>query len=514
LNEGREQLAGVREGEILAGKYRVERVLGVGGMGVVVAARHIELDSRVALKFLLPSLLHNREAVTRFARESRAAVKIQSEHVARVLDVGTLHNGAPYMVMEYLEGGDLSAWLQERGPLPVEQAVDFVLQASVAVADAHGLGIIHRDLKPANLFCIRRSDGQFVIKVLDFGISKLTDAARASEPPSMSVTKTSAFMGSPLYMSPEQIQSAKDVDPRADLWALGVILFELLTRTVPFPGESFGEIAVKIAARDPMSLRSYRPDVPPALEEVIGRCLAKERGDRYANVGELALALLPFAPKRSKGLVERITGIIQAAGLSQSALAMPPSPEPVRSGTQASARTPPPVTRTTMGSTGRAIAIMGGGLGATAAMVALVVSVVFWKRGPAHGEDSKTGASQSQVANVALSPTPQAQPAESPKPVDTATPAFAATDAATANPAPTAIPSMEPPVAADVPQAIGASRPPLTHDSSRSASGGATPVPVSVALPAIHTTPAPGASSRAATSTKKSGNPLDLDFQR
>ena len=172
--------AGVEPGQVLAGKYRIERVLGVGGMGVVVAAHHLQLDERVALKFLLPEALHNPEAVARFAREARAAVKIKSEHVARVSDVGQLENGAPYMVMEYLEGSDLSAWLHDRGALPFEQAVDFVLQAGEAIADAHALGIVHRDLKPANLFCVRRSDGQLTIKVLDFGISKLTTTARSS----------------------------------------------------------------------------------------------------------------------------------------------------------------------------------------------------------------------------------------------------------------------------------------------------------------------------------------------
>src|SRR5271168_2704525 len=143
--------AGVEPGQILAGKYRIDQVLGVGGMGVVVAAHHIQLDERVALKFLLPEALHNPESVARFAREARAAVKIKSEHVARVTDVGQLENGAPYMVMEYLEGSDLATWLQDRGRLPVDQAVDFVLQASEALADAHALGIVHRDLKPANL---------------------------------------------------------------------------------------------------------------------------------------------------------------------------------------------------------------------------------------------------------------------------------------------------------------------------------------------------------------------------
>src|SRR6478752_489071 len=162
----------LNEGEVLAGKYRIERVLGQGGMGIVVAATHLQLGERVALKFLLPEALSNPLAVERFAREARAAVKIKSEHVARVSDVGTLENGAPYMVMEYLDGSDLAAWLTQRGRLPVEQAVEFVLQASEAIAEAHSLGIVHRDLKPANLFVTRRPDGALSVKVLDFGISK------------------------------------------------------------------------------------------------------------------------------------------------------------------------------------------------------------------------------------------------------------------------------------------------------------------------------------------------------
>jgi len=328
--------AGVYEGQILAGKYRVERVLGIGGMGVVVKARHVELDHPVALKFLLPDLIANTEAVARFGREARAAARIMSEHVARVLDVGTLDNGAPYMVMEFLEGGDLADWLRARGPLSLEQAVDFVLQACVAVADAHGLGIVHRDLKPANLFWVRRSDGQLVIKVLDFGISKVSERSRVSEPPGLSVTRTSAVIGSPLYMSPEQVQSAKNVDARTDIWALGVILFEFLAGVVPFPGEAFGELAVKISVRPTPSLRAHRPEVPPALEAAIARCLEKEREARFRNVAELAMALLPFAPRRAKSTVERVSGIIHAAGLSASALTPPPSPpaSPYSAGTE------------------------------------------------------------------------------------------------------------------------------------------------------------------------------------
>jgi len=188
-----EQAASVSVGEILAGKYRIDRVLGAGGMGVVVAAHHLQLDERVAIKFLLPEMLAQQDAVMRFSREARAAVKIKSEHVARVTDVGTLETGAPYMVMEYLEGIDL-AELVRRGPLPITQAVDFVLQACEAIAEAHALGIVHRDLKPANLFLATLPGGVQSVKVLDFGISKLTGLSASGGQDS--ATRTKALMGS------------------------------------------------------------------------------------------------------------------------------------------------------------------------------------------------------------------------------------------------------------------------------------------------------------------------------
>src|SRR6202142_4473217 len=297
-------------------------------MGVVVAAHHIGLDEKVAIKFLLPEMLSNAEAVSRFAREARNAVKIKGEHMARVFDVGTLETGAPYMVMEFLEGGDLHHWLQQRGPLPFEEAVDFVLQTCEVIAEAHSLGIVHRDLKPANLFCLRRADGRLTIKVLDFGISKVTRLG--GSPSDMGLTSTSALMGSPLYMSPEQLVSSASVDPRTDIWALGVILHELVTGNVPFPGETLPEVSINIHSRPPQLLRELRPDAPEGLQTVVLRCLEKDRERRYRNVGELALALLPFAPKRAKASVERITDIIQAAGLSASALSLPPSSQSER----------------------------------------------------------------------------------------------------------------------------------------------------------------------------------------
>ncbi len=343
MQEDLESSAGVRPGDVLAGKYRIDRILGIGGMGVVVAAHHVMLDERVAIKFLLPEMLHKQEVVGRFAREARAAVKIKSEHVARVFDVGTLDNGAPYMVMEFLEGGDLAAWLRDRGPLAVEVAVDFVLQACVAVANAHGLGIVHRDLKPANLFCVRGSDGELVVKVLDFGISKITHVSASDT--GGSLTQTSAIMGSPFYMSPEQMQSARDVDARTDIWALGVVLYELLTGTTPFDGTSFAEIAIKVATAPLPRVCHVRPEVPTGLEGVILKCLARDRRERYSHVGELGVALREFGSKRAGALVDRIVGIVQASGLSatvssvESPVALLPSLDEAPGTMAASART-------------------------------------------------------------------------------------------------------------------------------------------------------------------------------
>ena len=315
--------ATVNEGQVLANKYRVERVIGEGGMGMVVAARHIQLDEFVAIKFLLPDVAQNPEAVERFAREARASIKIKSEHVVRVMDVGTLEGNVPYMVMEFLEGGDLSALIQTRGaPLSPQEAVEYVLQGCEALADAHVLGIVHRDLKPANLFLTYRSDGSPCIKVLDFGISKVTGAAGAS---GMSMTKTTAVMGSPLYMSPEQMASSRDVDPRSDIWALGAILYELLTGQPPFSAETLPQVCALILQSAPAPIRHFNPQVPEGLERAVLRCLEKRREDRFQNVGELAVALLDFGPKTARASVERISRVLTASGLSISSLAVPPS---------------------------------------------------------------------------------------------------------------------------------------------------------------------------------------------
>jgi eukaryotic-like serine/threonine-protein kinase len=302
----------VRPGDVLLGKYRVERVLGVGGMGVVVLAHHIPLDERVALKFLHAATRKNRTAVERFLREARSAAKIKNEHVARIIDVGALEDGAPYMVMEYLEGRDLAAWLEHRGPMPIDRTVDFVIQALEALAEAHAQNIVHRDLKPANLFCVSRADGQPSIKVLDFGISKVITSPNA---PSM--TKTRDLLGSPYYMSPEQMQRAKDADARTDIWSLGVMLFELITGHPPFLGETVMEIAIKVATDPTPSMQNRGMEVPPLLEAVIAKCLEKDPRRRYGNVGELAVALLPFTTADgARSSVDRIVGVVRSGAAS------------------------------------------------------------------------------------------------------------------------------------------------------------------------------------------------------
>jgi serine/threonine-protein kinase len=295
-------------GDVLAGKYRVERVIGKGGMGMVVAAMHLQLDKRVALKFLLPEVASNPTLVARFGREARAASKIESEHVAKVLDVGALENGAPFIVMEYLEGGDLSQLVKSNGALPGQDAIDYVLQACEALAEAHVAGIVHRDLKPANLFLTRRADGSSCVKVLDFGISKVALAGGEQ-----GMTQTSAMMGSPNYMSPEQLRSARDVDARADIWALGVIMTELLTGEVAFKADTVPELYVSILSSPPIPLRSRRPEAPPGMEAIILRCLEKEPARRFANVAELAVALAEFAPPQARLSIDRICRVLGTA---------------------------------------------------------------------------------------------------------------------------------------------------------------------------------------------------------
>jgi serine/threonine-protein kinase len=283
-----------QKGDVLVGKYRVESVLGRGGMGVVLLVEHIELGQKMAIKLMTPGVIEDQQAIARFLREARSAAALQSEHVVRIFDVGTLESGSPYMVMELLRGDDLSTVLLNAGRLEIRDAVDYLLQACHAIAEAHAMGIVHRDLKPSNLFLARRSDGTPLVKVLDFGISKAMDAD-AGSPFSANLTATSAVMGSPLYMSPEQVRNAKQVDARADIWSLGVILHELLTGSPAFQADTLPGICAAIIADDPPPLRSLRPDAPAELEAVVTKCLEKSVRSRFQTTRDLMLALRGFA---------------------------------------------------------------------------------------------------------------------------------------------------------------------------------------------------------------------------
>ncbi len=430
----------VEIGQVLAGKYKVEDVLGVGGMGIVVAARHMQLEQRVALKFLRPEAMQSKEAVERFQREARSAVRLRSEHVAKVTDVGTLDTGAPYMVMEFLEGADLSRVVQATGSITIEESVHFVLQACEAIAEAHSLGIIHRDLKPQNLFVTRRVDGKPLIKVLDFGISKTIDT-----PAGLSLTRTSSIMGSPLYMSPEQMRSSKNVDQRSDIWGLGVILYELLTGRVPFEAEAIPELCLKVV-QDPVEPpKKLRPEVSEGLSAIVVKCLEKEPNHRFANVAELATALEPYSDE-ARGSSERIAATLNVPSrppmVSISAISSSSNPK-IKTGDTAWGTTQ------AMEARKKRMPLIAGGV--VVGVVGLVALAFALKSGGTKPDQPATQATE-----------PSAQP--------TVTPTTPATQ--TAAPTQTATPSVAPSVAIDVSPSPNthptnmAPRPPRTQGSA------------------------------------------------
>jgi len=299
----------VAPGDVVADKYRVVRELGRGGMGVVYAADHLQLPQQVAIKFLLGGA--NPAATVRFEREAKTVVRMRSEHVCRVLDVGSLPSGEPFIVMELLEGKDLADHVLEQGPLTIADAIDYVLQACEALMEAHSLGVVHRDLKPSNLFLSQRVDGSGIVKVLDFGISKTDDATDHRE-----LTQSGAMLGSPRFMAPEQLVSAKQVTAQTDVWALGVVLHELLTGAAAFDGATPAELFVAILQHPPASLNEQRPDLPAGIVQAVAGALEKESEDRYPNIAAFALALAPYAPPHARPLVDRVVRMGAATGWS------------------------------------------------------------------------------------------------------------------------------------------------------------------------------------------------------
>lgn len=302
-------------GTTIGDRYVVERLIGKGGMGIVVKARHEELGQTFAIKVLREGILESGEAQARFLREARALARFQSEHVVRVTDIGRLTSGTPYMVMEYLEGTDLASLTARGGSLPMEEAVDYVVQAAAGLAEAHAQGLVHRDLKPGNLFLTRRVDGTPLVKVIDFGIAKSLMSKTV-------VTQGERVLGSPRYMAPEQLKASRNTDTRADVWALGAILFRLLTGHTPFEQRDMLDLIRAITQERAPLLRTLRPDLPEDLETIVARCLVANPEQRIPSVGELARDLADFGTEHTRLLAPRI--------LRVSNRPPPPAPESVR----------------------------------------------------------------------------------------------------------------------------------------------------------------------------------------
>lgn len=426
-----EDVLHVAAGDVVAGKYRVERVLGQGAMGIVVAARHEELGQKVAIKLLHPDVSASDDGRERFLREARAAAKLESDHVARVFDVGTFGEKNGYMVMEHLEGSDLEKYLDSHGALPIDEAVDYVLEALEALAHAHAHGMVHRDIKPSNLFLVERVDGTRRVKILDFGISKTEAGLGVSSPGSSTLTSPHAVLGSPAYMAPEQIRSSKHVDQRADIWSVGVMLYELITGKSPFIGESIGDTLARVLASRPEPITQLRPDVPQPLVDAISRCLETDESRRFQNVSELADALAPLGSSRTQDLPRRIARVLSLHNNPSRPRAIIPSDPGVRinvaaetlaadvaqaKGTQITTTSNANRSANESGKSSKTVAVIG-----IVAIAAMAVIGFFVTRPGAEVSHSPTVDRASASPNPGLTqvmPTPSAMPAAAKSPVE------------------------------------------------------------------------------------------------
>jgi serine/threonine-protein kinase len=449
-------------GTVLCGKYEIVRMLGRGGMGVVAQARHLRMDRDVALKILLPAFREQPEVVARFEREARAASQLANPHVTRVLDVDTLPDGSPFMVMELLRGRDLGQILAAQGKLPYRAAVGYVLEACAGMVDAHRAGIVHRDLKPNNLF-IDTQGARPVLKILDFGISKILGDVNAS------MTQTSTTFGTPLYMSPEQVRSMKHVDGRTDIWSLGVVLYELLAGEPPFQAPSATAILAAIIADDPVPISTHRPDLPPALADAVMRALQKNVNARFRDVESFAAAIAPFGPGDGVASPASLSAIDASAGASGVGLT---SEQGVALRTAERPEAPPTTSQAGAGGA-RPFASIAIGMG-IAVVLGTVLLVTALKKRPSTAAIAETAVKPAPSV-IAPSSAPVVAPAETaPLASATATATATATAAIPAPPktaapvaAPTAAPAATPSVKPTVAPAITpppAPRPPPTTD--------------------------------------------------
>jgi serine/threonine-protein kinase len=300
--------------DMFGGRYRVGNIVSDSGLSVVVAAHDLQLNVKVAIEMFHGEMFDSAKAVAHSTWMARRATRIKSEHMLRILDVGVLETGAPYVVMEPFDGMDLAGWLRQHGALPIEQAVDFLLQACHALAEAHSQGIVHRDIKPANLLMVERSGAAPSIKVFGWSLSTTLGSSATGQESAhghaqSATTEARAIVGTPLYMSPEQARGAPDCDERADIWSLGVTLCELVTGGSPFEDGSTGQFLLSLISGAPMHFSDSFRRLPKGRETVIAKCLEKDRARRYQNVAGLAVALLEFGSERAKPLVHRICAL-------------------------------------------------------------------------------------------------------------------------------------------------------------------------------------------------------------
>ncbi len=522
----------IAPGAILDGKYLIGTIIGSGAFGLVYEAKNLELDEKVALKTMRPELMVDTAMVARFAREAKSAAAIKSEYVASVYDVGMTTDGAPYIVMEYLDGKNFGQLVEEAGAFNARTAVEYALQICEALAVAHAKGIVHRDIKPENLLLTERAGGMKIVKVLDFGISKaaLTGSIFGNELP---IVKTLNLMGTPLYMSPEQVRCSDNVDVRSDIWSVGMVLYEILAGTTAFDeGSSITEICAAILETKPKPIELHRNDLPSGLVEVISKCLEKDANRRYQNVAELAMALMPFGPKRSRLNVERAVSVLQGAGQVDPELKvdsiMPPSSQDI-SGIimprltppsislasptgQLLSPTPPPATSSTM--TGAAVSgipssapqqtnrtLRYAAIGAI--VLGLIGSGTVVMKKLARDDHASAPPVATNTAAATAAPTPTEKPVEA-KPVDppkadpTTTAAAAAVTPATPTPTP-ANPNAGWRPGAGAPVGAGLGRP---RGGTAPATPAATPVATPAATPA-ETAPAAAPNPVSATPAAK-----------
>jgi serine/threonine protein kinase len=363
--------------------------------------------------------------VGRFAREARESFKIKSEYVARVFDVGQLPDGVPFIVMEYLEGKDLFEVVREQGPLPIKVAVEYVMQACEALAVAHANGVVHRDIKPENLFLTQRAQGMDIVKVLDFGISKVALTGSAFEH-KMPLVQTMMPMGSPVYMSPEQIRASKDIDARTDIWSLGCVLYELLTGTAAFDAPSLTQLSATILEQSAPPLRALCPNAPLELEAIVLRCLEKDANRRFHDVGELAIALYTFAPRRARISAERCCYVLKSAGLSNAEFELPSVMPPGNVGPESETNIPlaptapsmmrsnPTAPNIAMPAPVRAPSSSGSSRWAFVALAAALAAgaYAFW----IHRSVTNVAATEASAAPAAAAALPAAAPVAAPAP--------------------------------------------------------------------------------------------------